>query len=138
MAETILEHVYKLKGGQEEAVELNNPFLERREPIVVYCRDGSTRLKIGDGVHYYNELDWVKGFGGEDTQEIETFPSHFDFPVPGDGSVIYRASNEATLYQWSPSKYKYEPLVNANIDFDVDISDIETIHGGNALDLLIG
>ena len=50
MAEQILEYTYKLKGGEEDAVERNNPFPERREPIVVYCRDGKTRIKIGDGV----------------------------------------------------------------------------------------
>ena len=58
MADQILDHVYKLKGGEQEAVERNNPFLERREPIVVYCKDGTTRMKIGDGIHYYNELAW--------------------------------------------------------------------------------
>ena len=61
MAETIIEHVYHLKGGVQEAVELENPILDRREPIIVYCTDGITRMKIGDGIHHYNELEWIGG-----------------------------------------------------------------------------
>lgn len=61
MAEQVLQHFYRLKGGEQEAVERNNPLLERREPLVVYCDDGVTRLKIGDGEKRYDELDWVKG-----------------------------------------------------------------------------
>lgn len=137
MADQILEHVYKLKGGEEEAVERNNPFLERREPIVVYCKDGITRMKIGDGVHHYDELDWVKvDDNNQGTKEIELFNTHFDFPVPGDPYMIYRAANEATLYQWNNSQYRYEPLVNADINIDIGISDIEIINGGSASDLL--
>ena len=69
MAEQIIQHLYRLKGGEQEAVERNNPKLERREPIVVYCKDGITRLKIGDGVHTFNELDWV---GGNFTLDTDT------------------------------------------------------------------
>lgn len=61
MAEQIIDHLYKLKGGEQDAVERTNPFLERREPIIVYCRDGITRMKIGDGVHHYNDLSWAGG-----------------------------------------------------------------------------
>lgn len=61
MAERIIQHTYKLKGGEQEAVERSNPLLLRREPIVVYCKDGITRMKIGDGVHRYSELDWIGG-----------------------------------------------------------------------------
>ena len=137
MAETVIEHVYRLKGGEQIAVEYENPMLERREPIVVFCTDGITRMKIGDGVHKYNELDWVKVSDDNSSErEIEIFTTHFEFPIPGDPNVIYRAVNEATLYQWNNTKYKYEPLVNADVDIDIDISDIEMINGGRASDLL--
>lgn len=59
MPEIIINHTYQLKGGTQEAVEINNPLLARREPVVVFCDDGTTRIKIGDGVHHYNELEWV-------------------------------------------------------------------------------
>lgn len=72
MAEQIIEHLYRLKGGEQDAVERNNPLLERREPIVVYCKDGITRLKIGDGKHRYNDLEWVGGnFTLDDNTPIE-------------------------------------------------------------------
>ena len=61
MAETIIKHVYRLKGGEQQAVDYANPFLERREPIVVFMDDGSTKMKIGDGVHNYSELDFLSG-----------------------------------------------------------------------------
>lgn len=59
MPEIIIDHTYQLKGGTQEAVELNNPLLARREPVVVFCNDGITRVKIGDGIHHYDELEWV-------------------------------------------------------------------------------
>ena len=134
MAQTVIQHTYKLKGGEQEAVERNNPFLERREPCVVYCNDGITRLKIGDGVHRFNELDWVGGMGGDSSAEIVTYDDHFKFPQPGDSTLIYRAQNESVLYQWNAAYYKYEPLVSA--DIDVNLNDIECIDGGRASALL--
>ena len=61
MAETIIEHVYHLKGGVQAALEYENPKLDRREPIVVFCNDGNTRLKIGDGKRHYNDLPFIGG-----------------------------------------------------------------------------
>ena len=135
MTETIIEHLYKLKGGEQEAVERNNPLLERREPIVVYCTDGITRMKIGDGVHRYNELEWIGGKDSGYEKQIVTYPDHFKFRQRGDSNLIYRAQNESVLYQWDANYYRYEPLVNA--DVDINISDIETISGGRASELLI-
>lgn len=136
MYEEVIEHSYALKGGEEEVVERNNPMLLRREPIVVYCRDGVTRMKIGDGVHRYDELDWVGGNQGDYQEQIVTYDDHFKFPMPGDGTLIYRAKNESVLYQWNTDTYRYEPLVNADVDISVD--DIEIINGGRASELLIG
>lgn len=136
MAETVIEHLYKLKGGEQEAVERNNPLLERREPIVVYCNDGITRMKIGDGVHRYNELSWI---GGESTDnndgdEVLDFKTSGDFPNMGEAHKIYKAESEAKLYQWNSDKLKYEPL-NV-VDVEVDITDIDYISGGDAADLI--
>ena len=140
MAETLIEHVYRLKGGEQAAVEYENPMLDRREPIVVYCTDGITRMKIGDGVHRYDELEWVGGEGnGTDYKEqIVTYDDHFKFPMPGDETIIYRAKNESILYQWDANEYKYEPLVNADVDIDISIDDIEVINGGKASELILG
>ena len=59
MADKIIDHIYHLKGGDQSVLEVVNPQLDRREPIVVYCKDGKTRLKIGDGIHRYNDLKFI-------------------------------------------------------------------------------
>ena len=61
MAEKIIEHVYHLKGGEQTAVEFDNPLLDRREPIIVFCNDGTTRMKIGDGKRRFKDLPYVGG-----------------------------------------------------------------------------
>jgi hypothetical protein len=134
MAETLLEHVYRLKGGEEVAVEYENPLLERREPIVVYCKDGVTRMKIGDGVHRYNELSWVGGTNSESADEVLDFKTSGDFPNIGEAHKIYKAERESKLYQWNSEKFKYEQL-NV-VDVQVDVTDIEFISGGEAEDLI--
>lgn len=77
MAQTLIEHIYHLKGGEQEAVEYQNPFLERREPIVVFCKDGITRLKVGDGEHNYNELDFITNVA-IDVNDIEGLQNILD------------------------------------------------------------
>ena len=136
MAETVIQHTYKLKGGEQEAVERNNPMLERREPIVVYCNDGVTRIKIGDGIHRYNELGWIGGDStdNDDGDEVLDFKSSGDFPNVGEAHKIYKAESESKLYQWNSDKLKYEPL-NV-VDVEVDITDIDYISGGDAADLI--
>lgn len=137
MAQVVIEHTYHLKGGDEAAVEKVNPLLDRREPIVVYCKDGKTRMKIGDGVHYYKDLDWV---GGEDTEipqdveEIIGVATFQDLPYNGDITKIYRVINEANLYQWNMDKKQYE-LLN-KFQGEVDVSNVKVISGGNAENLI--
>ena len=85
MPEIIIDHTYQLKGGTQEAVELNNPLLARREPVVVFCDDGTTRIKIGDGVHYYDELEWV----GESTTKADKVKN----AVEGDFAALDSEGN---------------------------------------------
>lgn len=59
--EVTIKHTYKLKRGKEEALIALNPMLLDGEPIVAFMEDGSVNMKVGDGVHTYNELDWIKG-----------------------------------------------------------------------------
>lgn len=109
MAEQVIQHTYKLKGGEQAAVESANPLLKRREPCVVYCTDGVTRLKIGDGVHHYLDLNWVAGSEGK-SKEVFNFKSKQDFPAEGDADAIYKSQEEVKLYQWNPTKLEYELL----------------------------
>lgn len=134
MSTQIINHTYRLKRGQQKAVERVNPLLDAGEPIVVFCEDGKTRLKIGDGTHYYNELEFI---GGADKEEVLTYPTRYDFPTPPNSehiNAIFKATNEAKLWQWNQAKYKYEPL--DNVDVEITLDDIEIISGGEASELL--
>ena len=128
----LLDHTYRLKGGEEEAVIKNNPFLERREPCVVFCKDGSTKMKIGDGTHRFIDLPWC---GGDDEPDVICCSSVFDFPNVGQSDKIYKVYDEAKLYQWNVEKNDYEPL--DNVDVEVTLEDIDCICGGDASDLLV-
>lgn len=133
MAQTVIQHTYHLKGGNEDAVNRNNPLLDRREPIVVYCKDGKTRMKIGDGEHYYKDLPFIgEGEGGKD--QIVDYPSRLNFPAIGDEDLLYRATKDSQLYQWNPTKLCYELLNESNVE--ITIEDIEYISGGTAADLI--
>ena len=44
----------KLKRGTEQDLASRNPRLAKGEPIIVFCNDGAVRLKIGNGVNYFN------------------------------------------------------------------------------------
>ena len=134
MATQIINHTYRLKRGQQQAVERANPLLDSGEPIVVFCSDGKTRMTIGDGKHYYNELEFI---GGTEKQEVLTYPTRYDFPVPPsveNFDSIFKATNEAKLWQWNSTKYKYEAL--DNVDVEVSLDDIDIISGGEVSDLL--
>ena len=134
MATQIINHTYKLKRGSEDAIARVNPVLEAGEPIVVFCNDGETRLKIGNGVDPYDALNFI---GEKGNQEVITLPTHFDFPYPPTKdqiNAIFKAVDEAKLWQWNQEKYKYEEL---NVtEADIQINNIEIISGGEALELL--
>jgi hypothetical protein len=127
-------HKYKLKRGQQEAVERVNPVLDAGEPLVVFCKDGKTRLKIGDGVTAYKDLDFI---GSEQEQEILTYPTLFDFPYPPAVdyiNYIYKASDTPNFYRWNQTTFKYDALDEVSVN--VTISDIDTLNGGTAAELL--
>ena len=127
-------NTFKLKRGQQSAVEQANPLLQAGEPIVIFCNDGKTRFKVGDGYTLYNDLEWTSG---DSQREVMTYPNRFDFPNPPApeyyGSV-FKATNEAKLYQWNPAKFIYESLNTVNVE--ITMSDIEIINGGTAVDLM--
>lgn len=130
----IINQQIKFKRGQQAAIERANPVLAAGEPLAVFCFDGKTRLKIGDGVTPYLDLDFI----GEDTDsEILIFPTELDFPIPPESEqlyYLYKASNQATLYRWNPDIFKYEAIDTPNVEISVE--DIEVINGGSADELL--
>ena len=71
MARTVVRDTYKLKRGKQAAVEKANPLLSAGEPIVVYCEDGKTRMKIGDGFSTWDQLPYVDS---SQTNVLEVIP----------------------------------------------------------------
>lgn len=130
----IINQQIKFKRGQQAVVERLNPILAAGEPLAVFCFDGKTRLKIGDGITPYLELDFI----GEDTDtEILVYPTELDFPIPPESEqlyYLYKASNQATLYRWNLDIFKYEAIDTPNVEISVE--DIEVINGGSADELL--
>lgn len=129
-----VNHKFKLKRGQQEAVERANPILAAGEPLAVFCFDGKTRLKIGDGVTPYKNLNFI---GDDNDTEILTYPTKLDFPsIPVKEQIfyLYKASNEATLYKWNPDKVIYEALDDIEVNLTID--DIDVLNGGTASALL--
>lgn len=119
MAE-IIKTTFLLRRGYEAVWERNNPILASGEPGFVIDRN---KLKIGDGVTPWNELDYI---GGQ--EEIFNAETHFDFPSIGKVEMIYKAQAEKKIYQWNPNTLSYEVLS----EFEITIQDLEEINGGNA------
>lgn len=129
-----VNHKFKLKRGQQEAVERANPILEAGEPLAVFCKDGKTRLKIGDGLTTYKDLNFI---GDDNDTEILTYPTELDFPVPPKPEqefYLYKASNKSTLYKWNSDTIKYEALDDIEVNLTID--DIDVLNGGTASALL--
>lgn len=134
MSTKLINHTYRLKRGHQDAVERVDPLLDPGEPIVVFCNDGKTRMKVGDGTSRYSELDFI---GGGDREDVVTYPNRYDFPQPPPPKnihSIFKATNEAKLWQWNEFKHIYEAL--DNLDVDISLDDIDAIFGGNATDII--
>ena len=112
----------QFKRGKAARWEELNPILEAGQPGFV---TDENRLKIGDGVTAWNDLCYL----GEDN--VQNFPTHFDFPSVGRENVVYKAEEEKTLYQWNADELKFEKIGEAD-EGGTDLSHIKVIHGGNA------
>ena len=119
----IVSHIYQFKRGKESDLQRVNPFLRYGEPIAVYTTDGKMKLKLGDGVNNYNDLQFLG-----DEQKVVNYVSYFDFPNVGNRELIYKAEDTCRLYQWNTDAQKYEML-------SLDTDDIEYICGGFVTDL---
>ena len=116
MAE-VIKTTFQLRRGNASVWEKNNPVLYRGEPGFVIDEN---RLKIGDGITPWNELEYI----GEDN--VFNAKTRYEFPSIGRENVIYKAEEEKCLYQWNTTSLKYEALIGESIH------EITIIHGGNA------
>ena len=104
-----------------------NPILALGEPG--FERD-THRLKIGDGETSWRDLPYIGREGeGETINEIVTVDIYQHLPLTGDAKILYRVSNEKTLYQWNTTESKYESLTSGG---SFDPGNIKFINGGNA------
>lgn len=137
MAE-VIKTTFQLRRGSAAVWERNNPILERGEPGFVIDEN---RLKIGDGSTPWNDLEYI----GE--SDIFNAATVNDFPQIGKNGVIYKAEEEACLYQWSSIENKYELLsvgetkieelkteINEIKENFISKFDVLEIYGGSASD----
>ena len=109
------------RGTSSKWADLN-PILEAGQPGFV---TDENRLKIGDGLTAWNDLPYI----GE--ASVTNAQTHYDFPSIGRENVIYKAEAEKCIYQWNAANLAYELLGSTEISGD--LSNIEIIHGGNAV-----
>lgn len=121
MAE-IIKTTFQLRRGYEAVWERNNPILASGEPGFVIDRN---KLKIGDGITPWNDLDYI---GGQEDGGVFNAETHLEFPSIGEIDIIYKAQAEKKIYQWNPDTLSYEVLS----EFEITIQDLEEINGGNA------
>lgn len=137
MAE-VIKTTFQLRRGNAAVWERNNPILERGEPGFVIDEN---RLKIGDGSTPWNDLEYI----GE--SDIFNAATVNDFPEIGKSKVIYKAEEEACLYQWNSIEGKYELLsvgetvveelkteINEIKENYISKLDVLEIYGGSASD----
>jgi hypothetical protein len=127
MATTVVKHTYLLKGGNLDAVVSNNPTLERREPIVVFITDNDgnvidTQIKIGDGVHSYNDLPFA-------ANDVVSCVNRYEFPSIGNPNKIYKDETARKLYQWNANTMVYETLITS--EGGSEMPNIDLINGGS-------
>ena len=116
---TILNTTFRLKRGTATRWIEVNPVLDPGEPGFEI---DTNRLKIGDGVTAWKDLPYFIG-----KSEVMTFSSTSEFPVIGDPTTIYRATEELSLYQFNCDTFTYEKISDGR-----GVEDIKIINGGNA------
>ena len=89
----------KMRGGTAEALSVKNPLPARREIIV---ETDTKKLKVGDGVHKYNELPYAGG----------------DVQSPPSDNNVYVMRNGA----WEGVR-----LVTQPVEWSPEIDDVEEI-----------
>lgn len=112
----------QFKRGTSSRWRELNLVLEAGQPGFV---TDENRLKIGDGITAWNDLPY---FGEASVVNAQT---HYDFPSIGRDNVIYKAEAEKSIYQWNATGLRYELIGSTEISGD--LSNIEIIHGGNAV-----
>lgn len=112
--------VILFRRGTAAEWNAKNPILRSGEPGIAL---DTGEFKIGDGVTSWNQLEC------KNEKYVIDKATHFEFPLIGKSDILYKASDECMLYQWSDKEMKYIPL-KYNV-FAEDIT-VDIICGGNA------
>lgn len=149
-SQKVIKTTFLLRRGTTSAWEAANPILAYGEPG--YEKD-TGKLKIGDGIHAWNELPYLTDEIGAnvsgDNKSItlnengEILINGFDtaqigqMPVVGeDGSIEWvDASNKEEFDRLEEIINQLQEKVEALKEDAASISDISIIYGGNASDL---
>ena len=83
MIQRIIKTTFKLRRGHTEALREQNVLPSQGEPIFDIDLN---KLKIGDGVKHYNELEYIG-------KSVITANSVEEFPVQGDPEFLYIAAD---------------------------------------------
>ena len=108
-------HIYQLKRGTSQRWNEVNPILRQGEPGFEY---DTGRLKIGDGFTPWIALSYIN------EGSVFNTLTHNDFPKIGEINIIYKAQEEAALYQWNNITQGYELLSSGEQLIDELIKDI--------------
>lgn len=95
MSTKLVNHIYKLKRGTEEAIHKLNPTLGAGEPIVVFCNDGAVRLKIGDGKTAYVDLKFLNQENDESLRALLTEVATLRKEIDNAGDSVFLLSKVA-------------------------------------------
>lgn len=120
MADVYVNSVFRFKRGSAADWTEQNPVLLSGEPG--FEKDTS-RLKVGDGVHAWNDLTYI----GETEGDNFTAETPEQFPQTGIPGLIYFAESTNGFYYWNADTAQYEDLFQAGGEVSYDI-----IYGGNA------
>ena len=129
MADTIITiaQIQFKRGTAQRMIEVN-PLLAEGEPGYEY---DTHKLKIGDGIHKWNDLPYIGNNNSEisGTEEIISVNLFNELPKKGESSKLYRVISNKLLYQWNSQSNSYEALGGEG---SFDPSTITLINGGNA------
>lgn len=110
MIQRIIKTTFKLRRGHTEALREQNVLPSQGEPIFDIDLN---KLKIGDGVKHYNELEYIG-------KSVITANSVEEFPVQGDSECLYIATDPESIYRFDVISKTYVPLYADALSNKVD------------------
>lgn len=109
MTQQMKKTCFQLRRGKLSDWETINPILRQGEPGFAYDYH---ILKVGDGISTWNELP------NGNIECIFEASNSSGFPDIGNEKVLYKATQEKSLYQWNDETQIYELLSSSNVSIE--------------------